>query len=88
MQYKKMNNHIKIGKDIFSFFLAFGTPYTVTIAFPTTIQISFHKFSLTLFLQVLKFLSFNGINYKSHAKVLCTFKLNSQCHDSVPLMAL
>ena len=32
--------------------------------------------------------SFNGINYKSHAKVLCTFKLNSQCHDSVLLMAL
>ena len=31
---------------------------------------------------------FNGINYQSHAKVLCTFKLNSQCHDSVPLMAL
>ena len=30
--------------------------------------------------------SFNGINYKSYAKVLCTFKLNSQCHDSVPLM--
>ena len=25
----------------------------------------------------------NGINYKSHAKVLCTFKLNSQCHDSI-----
>ena len=50
------------------------------------IQISFHKFPLKLFLQVLKFLSFNGINYKSHAKVLCTFKLNSQCH--VPLMAL
>ena len=52
------------------------------------LQISFYKFTLTLFLQVLKFLSFNGINYKSHAKVLCTFKLNSQCHDSVPLMAL
>ena len=57
----------------------------MTIEFPTTIQISFHKFTLTLFLQVLKFLSFKGINYKSHAKVLCTFKLNSQCHDSVPL---
>ena len=41
-----------------------------------------------LTLQVLKFLSFNGINYKSHAKVRRTFKLNSQCHDSVPLMAL
>ena len=36
----------------------------MTIEFPTTIQISFHKFTLTLFLQVLKFLSFNGINYK------------------------
>ena len=47
----------------------------MTIEFPTTIQISFHKFTLTLFLQMLKFLSFNGINYKSHAKVLCTFKL-------------
>ena len=46
----------------------------MTIEFPTTIQISFHKFTLTLFLQVLKFLSFNGINYKSHAKVLRTFK--------------
>ena len=56
--------------------------------FSTTIQISFHKFTLTPFLQVLKFVSFNGINYKSHAKVLCTFNLNSQCHDSVPLMAL
>ena len=41
-----------------------------------------------MFLQVLKFPSFNGINYKSHAKVFCTFKLNSQCHASVPLMAL
>ena len=62
----------------------------MTIEFPTTILNSFYKFTLTLFLQVLKFLSFNGINYKSHAiaKVLCTFKLNSQCYDSVPLMAL
>ena len=59
----------------------------MTIESPTTIQILFHKFTLTLFLQVLKFLSFNGINYKSHAEVLCTFKLNSQCLDSVPLMA-
>ena len=49
----------------------------MTIEFPTVIQISFHKFTLTLFLQVLKFLSFNGINYRSHAKVLCTFKLNT-----------
>ena len=57
------------------------------IEFPTTIQISFHKFTLKVFLQVLKFLSFNGINYNSHAEVLCTFKLNSQCYDSVPLMA-
>ena len=60
----------------------------MTIEFPTTIQISFYKFTLTLFLQVLKFLSFNGMNYKSHAKVLCTFKLNSQCHDSLKMMAV
>ena len=32
--------------------------------------------------------SFHLTNYQSHAEVLCTFKLNSQCHDSVPLMAL
>ena len=32
--------------------------------------------------------SFKGINYQSHAKILCTFKSNSQCHDSAPLMAL
>ena len=62
--------------------------HTVTIEFLTTIQISFHKFTLKLFLQVSKFLSFNRINYKSHAEVLCTFKLDSQCHDSVLLMAL
>ena len=54
------------------------------IEFPATIKISFHKFTLKMFLQVLKFLSFNRINYKSHAEVLCTFKLNSQCHDSIP----
>ena len=58
----------------------------MTIEFPITIQVSFHKFTLKLFLQVLKFLSFDGINYNSHAKVLCTFKLNGQCHDSVPLI--
>ena len=33
-----------------------------------------------MLVQVLK-----NINYKSHAKVLCTFKLNGQGHDSVPL---
>ena len=53
----------------------------MTIEFPTTTQISFYKVTLKLFLQVLKFPSLNGINYKSHAKVLCTFKLDSQCHD-------
>ena len=51
----------------------------MTIEFPTIIQISFHKFNIKMFLQVLKFLSFNRIIYQSHAKVLCTFKLNSQC---------
>ena len=42
-----------------------------------------------MFLQVLKFLFILpdlNINYQSHAaKVLCTFKLNSQGPDSVPL---
>ena len=33
----------------------------MTIEFATTIQISFHKFTLTLFLQVLKFFSFKGV---------------------------